>query len=64
MPYTLYDMAADAIGLLDALGIQSAHLVGRSMGGMIADHGQRIPGTRLVADFNYVQYGQSRAAAT
>jgi pimeloyl-ACP methyl ester carboxylesterase len=35
-PYRLQDMAQDVIGLMDALDIKSAHLVGASMGGMIA----------------------------
>jgi proline iminopeptidase len=35
-PYTLEDMAGDTVGLMDKLGIAQAHIVGASMGGMIA----------------------------
>src|SRR4249919_718133 len=35
-PYTLADMATDSIAVLDALNIRSAHIVGASLGGMIA----------------------------
>lgn len=37
-PYALKDMAADAVGVLDALGIARAHIVGASLGGMICQH--------------------------
>jgi pimeloyl-ACP methyl ester carboxylesterase len=52
-PYTLQDMADDAVGVLDALGLPAAHLVGASMGGMIAQVAalrvpQRVRGLTLV----------------
>ena len=54
IPYTLRDMAEDAVGLLDALNIEQAHLVGASMGGAIAhwaaiDHPDRVSSLTTIA---------------
>jgi pimeloyl-ACP methyl ester carboxylesterase len=53
-PYTFDDLVADVVGLLDALGLHSAHLVGLSMGGAIAllaalDHPDRVASLTLIA---------------
>ena len=52
-PYQLSDLARDAVGVLDALGIAKAHVCGASMGGMIAQHmgfahGQRLKSLTLM----------------
>ncbi|MFN3862031.1 MAG: alpha/beta fold hydrolase [Roseateles sp.] len=52
-PYTLADLACDAVGVLDALGIARAHVCGASMGGMVAQHlgfahGQRLKSLTLM----------------
>lgn len=53
-PYHLADLAADAIGVLDAFGLPVAHLVGLSLGGFIAqvaalDHPDRIASLTLIS---------------
>jgi pimeloyl-ACP methyl ester carboxylesterase len=41
-PYTVHEMAADALGVLDALAVASAHIVAVSMGAMIAQRVERL----------------------
>ena len=68
-PYLLTDMAADAIGLLDHLGIDQAHVVGASMGGMIAqtiaiEHPDRVLTlTSIMSTTGEPEVGQPTPAA-
>jgi pimeloyl-ACP methyl ester carboxylesterase len=64
VPYTLSDMAADAIDLLDHLEVATAHVVGASMGGMITqtmaiEHPERlISATSIMSTVGDLAYGQ------
>ena len=66
--YTLSDMAADAVGLLDALHIDAAHLVGASMGGEIAqtlaiEHPERVRSlTSMMSTTGSMAVGQPHPA--
>jgi pimeloyl-ACP methyl ester carboxylesterase len=67
--YTLSDMAADAVGLLDTLGVAQAHLVGASMGGAIAqtmaiEHPGRVRSlTSMMSTTGNMSVGQPDIAA-
>jgi pimeloyl-ACP methyl ester carboxylesterase len=55
-PFTIGELAEDAVGLLDALGVDSAHVLGISMGGMVAQelalaHPERVRTLALGATF-------------
>ena len=69
VPYTLSDMAKDAVELLDVLGIDRAHVVGASMGGMIAqtmaiEYPQRVRSlTSVMSTTGEPEFGRSTREA-
>jgi len=69
VPYCLSDFSDDGFGLLDALGITAAHVVGASMGGMIAqtmaiEHPERVLSlTSIMSTTGEPEYGQAKPDA-
>jgi pimeloyl-ACP methyl ester carboxylesterase len=69
VPYTLSDMASDAVGVLGALGIQQAHIVGASLGGMVVqamaiEHPERVLTlTSIMSTTGEREYGQPKPEA-
>jgi pimeloyl-ACP methyl ester carboxylesterase len=69
VPYKLSDMAADVIAVLDALGVDRAHVMGVSMGGMIVqalaiEHPERLRSIiSVMSSTGEVEYGQATAEA-
>jgi pimeloyl-ACP methyl ester carboxylesterase len=69
VPYDLSDMAADAVGLLDHLGIDRAHVAGASMGGMIVqtmaiEHPERLLSvTSIMSTTGDQRYGAASSEA-
>jgi pimeloyl-ACP methyl ester carboxylesterase len=69
VPYTLWDMADDVIAVLDELGVERAHVMGLSMGGMIVQalaiaHPDRLRSmTSVMSTTGELEYGQSSPEA-
>jgi pimeloyl-ACP methyl ester carboxylesterase len=69
VPYTIGDMALDALAVLDAVGVERAHVMGLSMGGMIVqrlaiDHAERLlTMTSVMSRTGEPGYGESTPEA-
>lgn len=68
-PYRLVDMARDAVGVLDAVGWRSAHVVGVSMGGIVAQlmaivHPRRVRSLTAISSTPWWRIGRQRLMTT